>query len=147
MIRIPFLDPLRPDEFPPVSDALRDPDGLLAGGGDLRPERLLAAYRRGIFPWYSRGQPILWWSPDPRTVYATDRMHVPRRLARWLRKCRWTLRADTARPVCVRPVDGDHRGAFGKAIAFEHRQAERSRACQQLHRYRRTADRDEAQAG
>jgi leucyl/phenylalanyl-tRNA--protein transferase len=102
MIRIPFLDPLRPDEFPPVSDALRDPDGLLAGGGDLRPERLLAAYRRGIFPWYSRGQPILWWSPDPRTVYATDRMHVPRRLARWLRKCRWTLRADTAFEAVVR---------------------------------------------
>ena len=61
--------------------------GLLAAGGDLSPERLLAAYRRGIFPWYSRGQPILWWSPDPRTVFATDRMHVPRRLARSLRTC------------------------------------------------------------
>ena len=87
MIRLPFLDPLQPDEFPPVTEALRDPDGLLAAGGDLSPERLLAAYRRGIFPWYSRGQPILWWSPDPRTVFATDRMHVPRRLSRWLQAC------------------------------------------------------------
>lgn len=95
-IRIPFLDPDRPDAFPPVEAALREPDGLLAGGGDLSPERLLAAYRRGIFPWYSRGQPILWWSPDPRTVFRTDRMHVPRKLARWLRRCEWTIRADTA---------------------------------------------------
>jgi len=102
VIRIPFLDPLRPDEFPPVDEALREPDGLLAGGGDLEPERLLAAYRRGIFPWYSRGQPILWWSPDPRTVFATDRMHVPHRLERWLKTCDWTLRADTAFETVVR---------------------------------------------
>jgi leucyl/phenylalanyl-tRNA--protein transferase len=102
VIRIPFLDPLRPDEFPPVTEALRDPDGLLAAGGDLAPERLLAAYRRGIFPWYSRGQPILWWSPDPRTVFATDRMHVPHRLSRWLHTCDWNLRADTAFDAVVR---------------------------------------------
>ena len=57
-----------PDAFPPVDRALREPDGLLAAGGDLSPPRLLAAYRRGIFPWYSRGQPILWWCPDPRAV-------------------------------------------------------------------------------
>ena len=96
MIRLPFLDPERPDVFPPVERALREPDGLLAAGGDLAPERLLAAYRRGIFPWYSQGQPILWWSPDPRTVFATGDMHVPNRLARWLRTCEWTLLADTA---------------------------------------------------
>lgn len=57
-----------PDCFPPVEKALREPDGLLAAGGDLSRERLLAAYRRGIFPWYSPGQPILWWSPDPRAI-------------------------------------------------------------------------------
>lgn len=102
MIRIPFLDPLQPDAFPDVATALRDPDGLLAAGGDLAPERLLAAYRRGIFPWYSRGQPILWWSPDPRTIYRPDRMHMPRRLARWLRTCVWTIRADTAFETVVR---------------------------------------------
>lgn len=101
-IRIPFLDPDRPDAFPSVDAALREPDGLLAGGGDLSPERLIAAYRRGIFPWYSRGQPILWWSPDPRTVFETDRMHVPRKLARWLRSCAWTIRADTAFETVMR---------------------------------------------
>ncbi|HEX5122518.1 MAG TPA: leucyl/phenylalanyl-tRNA--protein transferase [Rhodanobacteraceae bacterium] len=102
MIRIPFLDATKPGAFPPVEDALREPDGLLAAGGDLSPARLLAAYRRGIFPWYSRGQPILWWSPDPRTVFLTDRMHVPRRLARFLRTCAWTLKADTAFETVVR---------------------------------------------
>jgi len=110
VIRIPFLDPSVPDDFPPVELALREPDGLLAAGGDLRPERLLAAYRRGIFPWYSEGQPVLWWSPDPRTVFATERMHVPRRLARWLRSCAWTLRADTAfaqvMRACAEPREG-----------------------------------------
>lgn len=54
--------------FPPLETALREPNGLLAAGGDLRPERLLAAYRHGCFPWYQEGQPLLWWSPDPRTV-------------------------------------------------------------------------------
>jgi len=110
VIRIPFLDPQQPDDFPPVELALREPDGLLAAGGDLRAERLLAAYRRGIFPWYSEGQPVLWWSPDPRTVFATDRMHVPRRLASWLRSCAWTLRADTAfaqvMHACAEPREG-----------------------------------------
>lgn len=80
---------LRPDDppeaFPPASQALRDPDGLLAAGGDLSPGRLLAAYRRGIFPWYSPGQTILWWSPDPREVIRPDRFHVSRSLARALR--------------------------------------------------------------
>jgi leucyl/phenylalanyl-tRNA--protein transferase len=68
-----------PDAFPPVEQALKEPDGLLAAGGDLSPERLLAAYRRGIFPWYSRGQPILWWSPDPRAVLSPREMKVSRR--------------------------------------------------------------------
>ncbi|MBO9663117.1 leucyl/phenylalanyl-tRNA--protein transferase [Dokdonella sp.] len=96
MIRLPFLDPARPDAFPPAERALREPDGLLAAGGDLSPERLLAAYRRGIFPWYSDGEPILWWSPARRTLFDTRAMHVPRRLARWLRHCAWTIRADHA---------------------------------------------------
>src|SRR3954468_22759304 len=102
VIRIPILraGPLEP--FPPVESALTDPDGLLAAGGDLSPARLLAAYRLGIFPWYSRGQPILWWSPDPRTVFDTAKMHVPRRLARFLRQCGWALTADTAFETVVR---------------------------------------------
>ncbi|MGH7183778.1 MAG: leucyl/phenylalanyl-tRNA--protein transferase [Nitrospiraceae bacterium] len=69
--------------FPPVNSA--SPEGLLAVGGDLRPERLLAAYRRGIFPWYSDNQPILWWSPDPRTVLFPAKLHISRSLKRSLR--------------------------------------------------------------
>lgn len=96
MIRLPFLDPDRAEAFPSVECALAEPDGLLAAGGDLSPERLLAAYRRGVFPWFSDGEPILWWSPSRRTVFDTAAMHVPRRLARWLRGCDWTIRADSA---------------------------------------------------
>lgn len=81
--------------FPPVSRALREPDGLLAAGGDLSPARLLDAYAHGIFPWYSEGQPILWWSPDPRTVFRTDAVHLPSRFRRSLRHSAWQVRADT----------------------------------------------------
>ena len=102
MIRLPYLDPARPDEFPPVERALREPDGLLAAGGDLSVERLLAAYRQGIFPWYSGDQPILWWSPSSRTVFDTAGVHVPRRLARWLRGCDWTIRCDSAFAAVMR---------------------------------------------
>ena len=70
-------------DFPPVEQA--SPEGLLAAGGDLRPERLLEAYRHGIFPWYSDNQPILWWSPDPRTVLFPDKLHISRSLKRSLR--------------------------------------------------------------
>ncbi|MHB8446421.1 MAG: leucyl/phenylalanyl-tRNA--protein transferase [Rudaea sp.] len=94
MIRIPVLRPGVCEPFPPVDSALREPDGLLAAGGDLAPERLLDAYRHGIFPWHSDGEPILWWSPDPRTVFATDRIHVAARLRRWLRHSDWTIRCD-----------------------------------------------------
>ena len=85
-----------PAAFPPVSDALCDPDGLLAAGGDLTPQRLLTAYVRGIFPWYEEGQPILWWSPDPRAVLWPDDLHVSRSLARTLRKTDLRFSADTA---------------------------------------------------
>ncbi len=94
--RLTVLDPSGIDDFPAVVKALDYPNGLLAAGGDLSVERLLLAYRHGIFPWYSEGEPILWWSPDPRMVFRTNRMHVPSRLARLLRKCTWQVRADTA---------------------------------------------------
>lgn len=85
-----------PDAFPPVDRALREPDGLLAAGGDLTPPRLLAAYRRGIFPWYSRGQPILWWCPDPRAVLFPDELRVSRSLAKSLRNRGYVTRLNTA---------------------------------------------------
>ncbi len=85
MIRLPQLDPVR-FGFPPVGTALAEPNGLLAFGGDLRPGRLLAAYRQGIFPWYDDNQPILWWSPDPRAVLFPERIHISRSLRKSLRR-------------------------------------------------------------
>ncbi len=73
-------------DFPPLELALSDPDGLLAAGGDLSVARLIEAYRRGIFPWYSDGQPLLWWSPDPRTVLRPDRVRVSRSLRRRIQR-------------------------------------------------------------
>ena len=81
--RLPILRPDAGLDFPPVETA--SPEGLLAVGGDLRPERLLAAYRRGIFPWYSDGQPILWWSPDPRAVLFPEKLKISRSLHKTLR--------------------------------------------------------------
>lgn len=95
-LRLPQLGGEPDAPFPPVDGALRDPDGLLAFGGDLSPTRLLNAYRRGIFPWYSDGQPILWWSPDPRTVFRTGHVHLASRFRRQLRRSHWIARADTA---------------------------------------------------
>jgi leucyl/phenylalanyl-tRNA--protein transferase len=91
-----------PDSFPPVEHALKEPDGLVAAGGDLSPDRLLAAYRRGIFPWYSRGQPILWWSPDPRAVLAPREFKLSRSLAKTLRKGVFEVRFDTAFEQVIR---------------------------------------------
>ncbi|UYG06433.1 leucyl/phenylalanyl-tRNA--protein transferase [Halomonas sp. M4R1S46] len=92
---LPWL-PERPVRFPPVSTALSDPGGLLAAGGDLSPAWLLAAYRHGIFPWYSEGQPILWWSPDPRMVLFPEEVRVRRSLAKRLRNGGFRVTADSA---------------------------------------------------
>jgi leucyl/phenylalanyl-tRNA--protein transferase len=85
----------RVDAFPPASHALTEPNGLLAAGGDLEPERLLAAYRQGIFPWYQEGQPILWWSPDPRAVLWPKDFKISRSLRRSLKKRAFEFRVDT----------------------------------------------------
>ena len=94
-LRLPWLSPDPAAPFPPVSRALREPNGLLAAGGDLRPQRLLNAYRHGIFPWFSEGEPILWWSPAPRAVFRTDGVHLSRRDRRTLHGLGWTASADT----------------------------------------------------
>ena len=86
---------LRTGGFPPVDTALPDPNGLLAAGGDLSAERLLAAYRQGIFPWYGTGQPILWWSPDPRMVLFVDEFVVPRSLRKVVAQRRFDIRVDS----------------------------------------------------
>lgn len=92
MIRLPQLSPFRLD-FPPVSKALDNPNGLLAFGGDLRPDRLLAAYRQGIFPWYDE-PPILWWSPDPRAVIYPEAVHISRSLRKTLRRGEFSVTLD-----------------------------------------------------
>jgi len=84
------------DPFPPVERALKDPNGLLCAGGDLSLERLLEAYRQGIFPWYSGREPILWWSPDPRLVLHCDELKVSRSLAKSTRNKGYEVLIDTA---------------------------------------------------
>jgi leucyl/phenylalanyl-tRNA--protein transferase len=85
-----------PDALPPADRALRDPNGLLAAGGRLTPEWILRAYQRGIFPWFEEGQPILWWSPDPRTVLLPGDFRVSRSLRRTIARHKFTITADTA---------------------------------------------------
>ena len=106
-------DPQAP--FPPVHAALDDPDGLLAVGGDLSPQRFLRAYYHGIFPWFSDGEPLLWWAPSQRAVFRSNGVHVSRRLQRKLRNSGWRVRADTAFAQvvagCAAPRDG-HAGTW-----------------------------------
>jgi len=106
---IPFLGPA--DPFPPVERALVEPDGLLAAGGGLSVRRLLDAYSHGIFPWFNDGDPILWWSPDPRMVLAPKDLHISKSLRRRLRQRDLTVTADTAfdavLAACAAPRDGE----------------------------------------
>ena len=82
--------------FPALNKALREPNGLLAGGGDLSAERLIAAYRHGCFPWFQDQQPILWWSPDPRTVLFPDELHISRSLTKVIRQSQYRVSFDQA---------------------------------------------------
>lgn len=97
---IPWLESSAP--FPPLEQALSEPDGLLAAGADLTPARLLTAYRSGIFPWYSAGQPVLWWSPDPRMVLFPAEFRMPRSLIKRLRHGDYEIRGDTAFETVMR---------------------------------------------
>ena len=90
-----------PEWFPPLEQALEEPCGLLAAGGDLSPERLIAAYRGGIFPWYSPGQPVLWWSPDPRAVLFPEEFHCTRSLAKTLRNGGFSYSMDRDFPAVI----------------------------------------------
>ena len=114
------------DDFPAAAAALREPDGLLAVGGDLDPERLLAAYRRGIFPWFSVGQPILWWSPDPRAVLWPQNVHVSRSLARSARRAPVEISIDRAFEDVVAACAEPRRGETGTWITAEMKRAYRT---------------------
>ena len=106
-------------DFPDVESALRDPDGLLAIGGDLTPNRLLSAYRRGIFPWFSHGQPILWWSPDPRCVLKPEDLRITRSLGRTLRRGRFRVTFNRAFDRVLAHCAGPRRGAAETWITDE----------------------------
>jgi leucyl/phenylalanyl-tRNA--protein transferase len=106
----------RQDPFPPVERALKEPNGLLCAGADLSVARLLEAYRRGIFPWYTGDEPVLWWSPDPRMVLLCDELKVSRSLSKSIRNKGYEVRTDTAfRQVlagCAGPRPGSGGGTW-----------------------------------
>ncbi len=114
---------LAPDDvttpFPDVGRALEEPNGLLMAGGALAPERLLRAYRGGIFPWYSEGEPVLWWSPDPRCVLRPEKLRVTRSLRRSLRNRGFEIRRDTAFEAVVTACAEPRRDAAGTWIVPE----------------------------
>ena len=118
--RVMWLSPDDPPErFPPVTAALHEPDGLLAAGGDLSTERLLFAYRSGIFPWYDDGQPLLWWSPDPRCVFMPGDFHISRRLQRELRQSSAEIRINTAFSDVIHECAAPRRSGQGTWITTE----------------------------
>lgn len=102
--------------FPPVERALRTPNGLLAAGGDLSAPRLLEAYRGGIFPWFSPGDPLLWWSPDPRMVLIPGEFRLSRSLAKVLRRAVCEVRCDSAFELVVRACAAPRNGQPGTWI-------------------------------
>jgi leucyl/phenylalanyl-tRNA--protein transferase len=124
MKNIAWLKPTDPPEhFPPVEQSLEDPPGLLAVGGDLSTARLLAAYARGIFPWYSAGQPVLWWSPDPRAVLRPNELKISRSLAKTLRTTHLITRTDTAFAATIEACAAPRPNAAGTWITNEMRGA------------------------
>lgn len=118
---IPWLD--RDDPFPPVATALRRPNGLLAAGADLSSERLIAAYRRGIFPWFGAGEPILWWSPDPRMVLLPGELKISRSLRKRLKRSDYEMRLDSAFADVMTACAGPRQGQDGTWITPDMRRA------------------------
>ena len=104
------------NDFPPVSQALKDPEGLLAAGGNLTPERLVHAYRRGIFPWFEENQPILWWSPDPRCVIHTDHLHITRSLKKTIRNKPYRVTFNQAFTEVINACAEPRKGSTGTWI-------------------------------
>jgi leucyl/phenylalanyl-tRNA--protein transferase len=107
------------DRFPPVERALKDPNGLLAAGGDLSLPRLIEAYQNGIFPWYSDDQPLLWWSPDPRMVLFPDELRISRSLRKRLARRDYEVRIDTAFEVVIEACSAPRTGQQGTWITPE----------------------------
>lgn len=117
MRRVPFLE--SDEDFPPTEEALENPNGLLAAGGDLSCRRLLEAYRRGIFPWYEAPQPILWWTPDPRSILFPDNLHISRSLRKTLRANDFHLAVDQQFTTVMSECGRVRRGGVGTWIDEE----------------------------
>ena len=111
---IPWLRPGK--AFPPLTEALREPNGLLAAGGDLSIQSLLEAYRQGIFPWYGEDDPILWWSPDPRMVLFPSELHLTRSLRKTLRSGMFEVTADREFSEVILACQGPRNGESGTWI-------------------------------
>ena len=123
-IRLHWLDPRNPRQpFPSASQAMRDPNGLLAIGGDLSATRLLSAYAQGIFPWYNPDEPILWWCPDPRAVLFPAEFHVSRSLARRLRRHDYANTLNRAFPAVLEACSGPRARGRGTWLGPEMKQA------------------------
>jgi len=105
--------------FPPVEKALKSPNGLLCAGGDLSAERLLAAYAHGIFPWFSEGDPILWWSPDPRMVLFPEELRISRSLRKTVKQEVFEIRVDTSFRAVMENCAGPRDGQAGTWIVDE----------------------------
>lgn len=119
-----WMDPDDPQAaFPALENALTDPDGLLALGGDLSVPRLLNAYRHGVFPWYSEGQPIMWWSPDPRSILLPDDIKISRSLAKTMRKQPYKITINTCFTDVIRACAAPRNDGEGTWITDEMQQA------------------------
>ncbi|RKZ73851.1 MAG: leucyl/phenylalanyl-tRNA--protein transferase [Gammaproteobacteria bacterium] len=131
-MRRPYWIPhhARPDDFPPLEQALEHPDGLLAVGGDLTPNRIIIAYRLGIFPWYNDDEPILWWSPSQRMVLFPERLKVSRSLRKTIRKGKFTVTMDQSFREVINACAGSRRHQDGTWITDDMQSA----YCQ-LHNY------------
>lgn len=114
---IPWLE--ADGDFPPPERALTEPNGLLAAGGDLSPGRLINAYRRGIFPWFGPGDPVLWWSPDPRMVLFPAELRIPRSLVKRMRRGGYEIRTDSAFSEVIRACAGPREPGAGTWITDE----------------------------
>ena len=129
-MQAPFwLDPFDKRHFPEVALAMTDPNGLLAVGGDLSTERLLQAYRSGIFPWYSDGQPMMWWSPDPRAVLFLPALKISRSLKKSIRNSQYELRLNSDFDGVLKNCATPRRDGLGTWITDE-----MARAYNRLHR-------------
>jgi leucyl/phenylalanyl-tRNA---protein transferase len=123
-IRLHWLDPRDPQQpFPPAHLAMRDPNGLLAIGGDLSVARLIRAYSSGIFPWYNPDEPILWWSPDPRAILIPADLHVSRSLQKVIRRADYAVSLDLAFGEVLRHCSGPRARSRGTWLGGEMREA------------------------